>query len=79
MIGMRVTILDGVRSVDRDEWNGLVGDTSPFLDWDWLTTLEDAECVGGRTGWRAQPLTARDDTGRLVGIAPLYVKAHSMG
>jgi uncharacterized protein len=76
---MVVQIHDGVRSLPRSEWNALVGDGDPFLDWDWLSALEEGRCVGARTGWVPQPLTARDPSGRLVGVLPLYVKQHSMG
>ena len=29
-------LLDGVAELPRDDWNTLVGDQSPFLEWDWL-------------------------------------------
>jgi uncharacterized protein len=72
-------ILDGVSAVPRDEWNALVGaDGSPFLEWDWLAALEDAGAVGGRTGWQAKPIVARED-GRIAAACPLYIKEHSEG
>jgi hypothetical protein len=71
-------LLEGVRDVPRDEWDTLVRDESPFLEWDWLASLEEAGVVGGRTGWVARPLVARVG-GRVVAAAPLYVKSHSQG
>ena len=62
----------------RDEWNALVGDESPFLEWEWLASLEEAGCVGADAGWLPRPLVLRED-GRLVAACPLYVKAHSEG
>lgn len=76
---MRVGIHAGVRAIARDDWNALVGHASPFLAWDFLTAFEEGHCVGERTGWDARPLTMHDEAGRLVGVAPLYVKQHSMG
>jgi predicted N-acyltransferase len=70
--------LSGVAAVPRDEWNALVGDGSPFLEWEWLATLEDAGALGARTGWTPKPLVARRD-GRLVAACPLYVKENSEG
>ena len=35
-------MLEGVSQVSREEWNRLVGDASPFLEWDWLASLEEA-------------------------------------
>jgi predicted N-acyltransferase len=73
-----VEIGRGVAALARDEWNALVGDESPFLEWDWLASLEDAGTLTGRTGWLPQPLLVRE-SGRLVAACPLYVKGHSQG
>jgi predicted N-acyltransferase len=60
------------------EWDALVGDESPFLEWGWLASLEEAGCVGGKTGWMPQHLALYQDD-RLVAACPLYVKEHSEG
>ncbi len=77
-VGRVVEVLDGVAGVARDEWNALVGDASPFLEWEWLASLEQAGCVGPELGWQPRPLVVRED-GRLVAACPLYVKQHSEG
>jgi predicted N-acyltransferase len=74
----RIELLEGVAAAPREEWNALVGDGSPFLEWDWLASLEDAGCVGPGTGWQPRPLVAWRE-GRLVAACPLYVKSHSEG
>jgi uncharacterized protein len=71
-------VLGGVAELPREEWNSLVGEGSPFLEWDWLASLEQAGTVGGSTGWHARPLVAREG-GRLLAAVPLYVKLHSEG
>ena len=71
-------VLDALRDVPRDAWDALVGDGSPFLEWDWLTTLEDSGAATAETGWQPQHLTLWDDE-RLVGACPLYVKTHGHG
>ena len=43
-----VELLDGVRSLAPEEWNALVGDESPFLEWEWLASLEESGAVVGR-------------------------------
>lgn len=73
-----LALLESVREIPRDEWNALVGDESPFLEWDWLASLEEAGCVGGQTGWAPRPLVAREN-GKLVAACPLYVKGNSEG
>ncbi len=77
-------VLNGIREIPRDEWNALVAGDSPFLEWDWLASLEEAGCVGEGsggepgTGWAPRPLVVRED-GRLVAACPLYVKGNSEG
>lgn len=64
--------------VRQEEWDALVGDGSPFLEWGWLASLEEARCVGSRTGWMPQHLALYQDE-RLVAACPLYVKTNSEG
>jgi predicted N-acyltransferase len=73
-----VELLEGVASVSRDAWNALVGDGSPFLEWQWLASLEEAGAVGPGTGWQPRPLVLREGS-RIVAACPLYVKGHSEG
>ncbi len=74
----RLRVLGAVRDVPREVWDALVGDGSPFLEWGWLSALEDSGCATRRTGWLPQHLTLWDGE-RLVAACPLYVKSHSMG
>jgi hypothetical protein len=71
-------LAEGVRALPREAWNALVADESPFLEWEWLASLEEAGAVGAETGWLPRPLVAREG-GRLVAACPLYVKGHSEG
>jgi predicted N-acyltransferase len=73
-----IDIAEGVAELKREEWNRLVGDGSPFLEWDWLASLEEAGAVGAGTGWLARPLVVRR-AGRLIAACPLYVKGNSQG
>ena len=73
-----VKISEGVAALPREEWNALVGDESPFLEWDWLASLEDAGTLTGTSGWLSHPLVVREN-GRILAACPLYVKGHSQG
>jgi predicted N-acyltransferase len=77
-VGFEVELLEGVAQTAPQEWNALVGDESPFLEWEWLASLEQAGCLGPEVGWQPRPLVLRRD-GRLAAACPLYVKAHSEG
>jgi len=52
---------------------------NPFVSHEFLSSLEESACVGGRTGWQPRHLLAEDATGGLRGAAPCYVKTHSRG
>ncbi len=56
-----------------------MGGTNPFVSHGFLRALEESGSVDKRAGWGVQHLLARDGAGQLVGVAPLYVKAHSYG
>jgi hypothetical protein len=71
-------LAEGVRGVAASDWNALVGDESPFLEWEWLASLEEAGCVGPHAGWEPRPLLLREG-GRLVAACPLYLKGNSEG
>jgi predicted N-acyltransferase len=73
-----IELAEGVSALPRAEWDALVGDGSPFLEWAWLAALEESGAVGAETGWLPRPLVAREG-GRLVAACPLYVKGHSEG
>jgi len=73
-----VEVLDGVSAVPREAWNALVGQESPFLEWEWLASLEEAGAVGAETGWAPHPLVVRRE-GRVIAACPLYAKGHSEG
>lgn len=73
-----IVLADGVHSLDREQWNALVGDGSPFLEWEWLASLEASEAVSAESGWLARPLVAREGD-RLLAACPVYVKGNSEG
>ena len=73
-----VELASGVAALQRSEWNALVGEESPFLEWEWLASLEEAGTLTHESGWLPQPLVVRDG-GRLIAACPLYVKGHSKG
>jgi hypothetical protein len=64
--------------IGPEPWNALVGSGSPFLEWEWLWSLETSGCVARSSGWLPQHLALWEGK-RLVGACPLYLKSHSMG
>jgi predicted N-acyltransferase len=67
-----------VDSIDAAQWNVLAGDY-PFFRHEFLAALEFSRCVGAGTAWQPLHLSARDHSGRLIGVLPLYLKFDSRG
>lgn len=75
---MEIRLLDRLADLDAATWNGLVGDASPFLEWEWIASLEESGCAAAATGWVPRHLTLWDGDA-LVAACPLYLKTHSYG
>ncbi len=73
----------GLAAIDKAAWDACARhpahQDNPFVSYAFLSALEDSGCVAARTGWGARHLTVEDATGVIVGVAPLYLKAHSQG
>lgn len=52
---------------------------NPFISFAFLSALEVTGCVGGRSGWHPCHQALRDAEGRVLAVAPAYVKSHSQG
>jgi predicted N-acyltransferase len=52
---------------------------NPFVSHAFLSALEDSGCVGKKTGWAPLHVLVEDESGRLLGAVPCYLKSHSMG
>lgn len=76
---MQIQRLDTLTAIPAPEWNALVSDQNPFLSHEFLAALEQHQCVGERTGWLPWHLVCRDEVGRLLGAALLYLKFNSYG
>jgi hypothetical protein len=65
--------------VPRRQWDALAESLAyPFLEYDWLRTLELSKSTCPETGWMPYHLVVWSGE-RLVAAAPLYVKGHSAG
>ena len=82
-IELSLSIADAMADVERSAWNAVANPPGerydPFLDWDFLEAAESSGCAQPDTGWTPRHLLAHDQSGKLVGAAPLYLKAHSRG
>jgi len=80
---LAVSRLASVAQLGRAAWDGVAvaRQAIPFLHHGFLSALEDAGALGPRVGWVGAHLaiSAGGAGGPLLGIAPAYVKGHSLG
>ena len=75
----QLEILDRLSDIPASEWNALLpADAGPFLRHEFLSALEETDCVGGNTGWQVAHLVLKNGQ-KLLGAMPLYLKQHSYG
>ena len=68
-----------MREFQEADWDGLLAaDFVPHMRWTFLDALESTGCVRPEVGWLPQHLSLHRD-GKLVGVAPAYVKGNSEG
>ena len=78
--GIQYETCTAVGDIDPEGWDRLVGESPPVLEHAFLSALEETGCVGPATGWLPAPIVARAaGDSSLLGAAPAYLKAHSMG
>ena len=79
---LRLSLVGSLSNVKAEEWDPLVGGHHPFMEYAFLSTLEETGCVGGRSGWAPRYLLVHRMGGEqreLVGAAPAYLKDNSYG
>ncbi len=79
MTGMRVHVYDSYTEIAADDWNRLAGGDAPFLRHEYLCALEESGSAAPARGWLPRPLAIEDETGRMLGAVPLWLKGHSFG
>ena len=72
------SFVSSLNDVLRTEWNALIEDDDPFLSYEFLSALEQNDCLGEKYGWFPHHLTVRFNN-KLVAATPLYIKTNSYG
>lgn len=73
-----ITVLDGIESMQKDEWGQLTTPDFPFNEHDFLSALETSGTLGAERGWVPQYLVLRK-SGQLEAASCLYNKTNSYG
>lgn len=79
----KLQVLGRISDIPAAQWDacaaGETGRPEPFVSHAFLASLEEAGCVGARTGWLPQHLLLSGPDGVPAGVAPAYLKSHSRG
>ncbi|MGO1462170.1 MAG: GNAT family N-acetyltransferase [Marinobacter sp.] len=75
---IKLETCQSISDIPRETWERLAGTGNPFLRYEFFEALETSRCTSEATGWTPSHLVFRVD-GEIAGIAPAYLKTHSMG
>lgn len=79
MSGRTVSLHAKIADIPVQDWDACAGDDNPFTSHAFLSAVEDSGSATPRTGWLPQYVVLRDDAGRIIAVAPAYLKSHSYG
>jgi predicted N-acyltransferase len=78
-----VRVCRRIAEIGREAWDACADNpvhvANPFIRFDFLDSLEEADCAVERAGWGPQHLAVEDEAGRVAAVMPLYLKSHSQG
>ncbi len=78
-----VRVAASIAEIDAAQWNMCANPDpatfNPFVSHAFLKALEDAGCVGRRTGWVPRHLALEGPDGTVIATMPCYLKSHSRG
>ncbi|MEC9399859.1 MAG: GNAT family N-acetyltransferase [Myxococcota bacterium] len=89
----KIEIHEGIRRIDGAKWNALVEGESPFLEYGFLSLLEETGCTGEESGWfpmifvatesdgdgDGEDATTKSEDRPYLGALPFYIKTNSAG
>ena len=79
---VKISAINSLKDISPDVWNlcakidGVA--FNPFTSHAFLLALEQSGSATAKTGWAAQHLVLEENY-KIVGVAPCYLKSHSMG
>ena len=79
-MSFRIQIHNAVADIGREAWDACASPSGdPFLSFDFLDACEASGSAVPREGWAGRHLSLVDETGRVLGVMPLWLKGHSQG
>lgn len=68
-----------IAEIPATAWDACAGAVNPSVSHAFLNALEESGSTTARTGWTPQHLSLEGPQGTILGVVPLYAKAHSYG
>lgn len=79
-MSFRIQIHNAVADIGREAWDACASPSGdPFLSFDFLDACEASGSAVPEQGWAGRHLSLVDETGRVLGVMPLWLKGHSQG
>lgn len=75
-----IQVHGSVADIGREAWEACASPSGdPFVSFDFLDACEASGSAVPREGWAGRHLSLTDETGRVLGVMPLWLKGHSQG
>ncbi|XP_056163406.1 uncharacterized protein LOC115691187 isoform X1 [Syzygium oleosum] len=80
-----LSVVSSISEVSSNDWDACALDATgpekynPFLSHGFLSSLEESNSAVKETGWMPRHIVAKDESGTVIGVVPLYLKSHSYG
>ena len=79
-MSFHIRVHNTIAEIGRDAWDACAGPTGdPFVSYDFLDACEASGSAVPQQGWAGRHLALEDEDGRVIGVMPLWLKAHSQG
>ncbi len=80
---MKIEVVSSIDAIKAAQWDGCANPSgrayNPFISHAFLSALEKSGSATRKTGWLGQHLLLKDEAGAIQGVAPAYLKSHSLG
>jgi predicted N-acyltransferase len=77
--GWTVEMVNSISAIPAKHWDRCAGSGEPLISHAFFTALEESGSASNSSGWAPRHLVLKDQTGKIVGVLPLYLKSHSYG
>ena len=78
-LGWTAEMVNSISAIPAKHWDRCAGSGEPLISHAFFTALEESGSANNSSGWAPRHLVLKDQTGKIVGVLPLYLKSHSYG